>query len=429
MEAFTYRRGEMFAEDIAVARIAAQVGTPFYCYSSGALHEQYIGLRDAFGGRAHICYAVKANANLSVVRTFAALGAGADVVSLGEIKVALAAGIAPRKIVLSGVGKTRQEMAEALDAGIGQFTVESEAELVALDDVARGWGKVADVAIRINPDIDAESPTPKIKTGLRGDKFGILWPMARASYRAAAGLKALRVVGVSVHIGSQITSTEPFRKVLHFLKDVVRDLRSDGHRIERIDLGGGLGVRYIDEVPPTPKEYADVVLTETEGLGCEITIEPGRFLVANAGVLVTRVLYEKVAESATVDPVRIVIVDAGMNDLVRPAMYDSRHAIVPVKADGGRHTKADIVGPICESSDRFAQDWPLPPTVPNDLLVIRSAGAYGSSMASTYNSRPLVAEVMVQGREFAVVRPRQTYESLLAGEALPPWLVVTPGVG
>jgi diaminopimelate decarboxylase len=253
--------------------------------------------------------------------------------------------------------------------------------------------------------------------------------MARASYRAAAGLKGLRVVGVSVHIGSQITSTEPFRKVLHFIKDVVRDLRADGHRIERIDLGGGLGVRYIDEVPPTPKEYADVVLAETEGLGCEITIEPGRLLVANAGVLVTKVLYEKVAESSTVDPVRIVIVDAGMNDLVRPAMYDSRHASVPVKADGGRHTKADIVGPICESSDRFAQDWPLPPTVPNDLLVIRSAGAYGSSMASTYNSRPLIAEVMVQGREFAVVRPRQTYESLLAGEALPPWLVGGHGVG
>ncbi len=425
MDHFNYRDGELFAEDVPLARIAKRVGTPFYCYSTATLQRHYRVLAEALAGvKSTICYAVKANGNLAVVQTLAQMGAGADIVSEGELRRAIAAGVPAEKIVFSGVGKTRAEMAYALTAGIGQFNIESDAELVALDDVARGWGNPAPVAVRINPDIDAHSHD-KISTGRKHDKFGILWPAARATYRSAAGMEGIKVVGVAIHIGSQITDTDPFQRAFRFIREVVQTLRSDGHDIRRLDLGGGLGVPYMGETPPTPAQYAEVVLRETRDLGCELVFEPGRMLVANAGILVTRVLYEKDAGG-----VRTVIVDAAMNDLIRPAMYEARHAIVPVHADSGEPERsADIVGPVCETGDRFLKDWPLPPTTPGDLLAIRTAGAYGSAMASNYNARLLVPEVLVRGSEFAVVRPRQTYESLLAGEATPPWLGGHAAVG
>lgn len=422
MDHFQYRNGVLHAEDVPLAKIAAQAGTPFYCYSTATLQRHYGVLSDALKGvRARICYAIKANSNLAVIRTLAALGAGADIVSEGELRRAIAAGIRPENIVFSGVGKSRAEMAYALSAGVGQFNIESDAELVALDDVARGWGVVAPIAIRINPDIDAHSHD-KISTGRKHDKFGILWPAARATYRAAAAMPGIRVVGVAIHIGSQITEAAPFDQAFKFIAEVVETLRADKHDIRRLDLGGGLGVPYLgDEKTLSPGDYARTVLRETAALDCELTFEPGRMLVANAGILVTRVLYEKDAGG-----VRTVIVDAAMNDLMRPALYDARHAIVPVRKDEGMparsFTPADIVGPVCESGDRFLKDWPLPPLAPGDLLAIRTAGAYGSAMASTYNMRPLLPEVMVKGGNFAVVRPRQTYESLLSGEGLPPWL-------
>ncbi|MBM3507443.1 MAG: diaminopimelate decarboxylase [Alphaproteobacteria bacterium] len=428
MDHFNHRGGELFAEDVPVARIAAEVGTPFYCYSDATLRRHYRVLKEALAGApGSICYAVKANSNLAVLRTLGEMGAGADVVSEGELRRALAAGIPPERVIFEGPGKTRAEMAFALTAGIDQFNIESDAELVALDDVARGWGKVANIAVRINPNVDAHS-LDGISTGRKRDKFGILWPAARATYRVAAGLASVKVAGVAMHIGSQITDTLPFERAFRVVAEIVETLRADGHDIRRLDLGGGLGVPYTDERPPSPAEYARAVLRETQNLGCELVFQPGRMLVANAGILVTRVTYEKDAAG-----VRMVIVDAGMNDLVRPAMYKAKHTIVPVRTDGAqgpvKPTPADVVGPICETSDTFAKDWPLPPTAPGDLLAIRTAGAYGAVMASNYNTRPLVPEVMVRGNEFAVVRPRQTYESLLAGETLPPWLTGGGGVG
>lgn len=423
MDHFQYRDGEMFAEDVPLARIAKEVGTPFYCYSTATLHRHYRTLTDALRGtKSSIFFAVKANSNLAVIRTLGEMGAGADVVSEGELRRARAAGIAAQRVVFSGVGKSRAEMAYALKEGVGQFNVESDAELVALDDVARGWGVVAPVAIRINPNVDAHSHD-KISTGRQHDKFGILWPAARASYRAAAAMPGLRIMGVAMHIGSQITEFEPFERAFRAMRDIVKALRADGHNIRRLDLGGGLGVPYLNEVPPSPSEYAKLVLRETQGLDCELMFEPGRVLVANAGILVTGVILEKDAGG-----VRTVVVDAGMNDLIRPAMYDARHAVVPVRSVAGQHVSADVVGPVCESADRFAKDWPLPPLVPGDLLAIRTAGAYGAAMASNYNSRPLVPEVLVRGDAFAVVRARQTYESLLSGEAFPPWLGGGPSV-
>ncbi len=419
MDHFQYRNGILHAESVPLAQIAAQAGTPFYCYSTATLQRHYRVLADALKGTQHrICYAIKANSNLAVIRTLAALGAGADIVSEGELRRAIAAGIKPENIVFSGVGKSRAEMAYALSVGVGQFNIESDAELVALDDVARGWGVVAPIAIRINPDIDAHSHD-KISTGRKHDKFGILWPAARATYRAAAAMAGIRVVGVAIHIGSQITESSPFDQAFKFIAEVVETLRADKHDIRRLDLGGGLGVPYLgDEKTLSPADYARIVLRETASLNCELTFEPGRMLVANAGILVTRVLYEKDAGG-----VRTVIVDAAMNDLMRPALYEARHAIVPVREDKSGGPKiADVVGPVCESGDRFLKDWPLPPLAPGDLLAIRTAGAYGSAMSSTYNMRPLLPEVMVRGADFAIVRPRQTYESLLSGEGLPPWL-------
>lgn len=429
MDHFNYRGGELLAEDVPLARIAQQVGTPLYCYSTATLRRHYRVLSEALGKTNHrIYYAVKANSNIAVIRTLGEMGAGADVVSEGELRRAQAAGIPSDRIVFEGPGKTRAEMAYALSAGIHQFNIESDAELLALDDVARGWGAVAPIAVRVNPNVEAHPDDPHeldgIATGRKRDKFGILWPAARATYRAAAGMSGVKVVGVAMHIGSQITDTRPFSQAFARLREIVETLRADGHDIQRVDLGGGLGVPYTNETPPSPADYARAVLRETGKLDCELAFQPGRMLVANAGVLVTRVTYEKDA-----DGIRIVMVDAAMNDLVRPAMYKAVHSIVPVRADSGKPRPADVVGPICESSDRFAKDWPLPPLSPGDLLAMRTAGAYGASMASNYNTRLLVPEVLVNGSEFAVIRPRQTYESLLAGEALPPWLAKTPGVG
>ena len=434
MDHFHYKGGALHAEDVPLARIAAEVGTPFYCYSTATLERHYRVLSEALKGVPHrIYYAVKANSNIAVVRTLGQLGAGADVVSEGELRRALAADVPGDRIIFEGPGKTRAEMAFALSAGIHQFNVESDAELYALDDVARGWGQVAPIAIRINPNIEAHPNEAHaidgIRTGRKRDKFGILWPRARATYRAAAGMRGVKVVGVAMHFGSQVTEKDPFDRAFRKVAEIVTDLRADCHDIQRVDLGGGLGVPYTVETPISPADYGSAVREATRALGCEVCIQPGRMLVANAGVLVTSVLYEKNVLDEDDNDVRMVIVDAAMNDLVRPAMYKAKHAIVAVREEKRTGSLADIVGPVCETSDTFVRDWPLPPTTPGDLLAIRTAGAYGASMASSYNSRLLVPEVLVKGDQFAVVRPRQTYESLLAGEALPPWLMGGHGVG
>ena len=417
MDYFTFRDGELHAEDVPLARIAEAVGTPFYCYSTATLRRHYEVFAEAFASaRATICYAVKANSNLSVIRTLAEMGAGADVVSSGELRRALNAGVPASRIVFSGVGKTREEMAEALDTGIAQFNVESDAELAALDEVARSKGTRAPTAVRINPGVDAGSHD-KISTGRSHDKFGIAWPAARESYRAAAAMAGIEITCAAVHIGSQITDLGPFEQAFRFVAGAVVTLRGDGHDLRRLDLGGGLGVPYEHETPPTPAEYAATALRETAGTGCDLVLEPGRVLVANAGVLVTGVVREKRAGEQ-----RIVIVDAAMNDLARPSLYDARHAIVPVRRGSPPASPADVVGPVCETADRFARDLPLPPLAEGALLAIRTAGAYGSAMSSNYNSRLLVPEILVRSAEFAVVRARQSYDHLVAAEILPPWL-------
>lgn len=418
MDHFLYRDGALYAEDVAVADIAGAVGTPFYCYSTATLERHYRAFESALDGvPSTICFAVKANSNGAVLRCLSDLGSGADVVSEGELRQALAAGIDPAKIVFSGVGKTPNEMAFALDAKIGQFNVESRSELQALDAVARDKGERAPIAIRINPDVDAGTHD-KISTGRAHDKFGIAWAEAWGVYHEAADMVGIEVVGIAVHIGSQIIGLGPFEAAFTAVAGAVADLRADGHDIRRIDLGGGLGVPYSGEAPPSPEEYGDLAKRIVGGLGCELVIEPGRAIAANAGILVTQVVHQKTADGHP-----IVVVDVGMNDFARPAMYDALHDIVPVtEADDGAATSADVVGPVCETSDRFRLNYPLEPVNTGDLLAIRSAGAYGSVMASNYNSRLLVSEVMVKGDAFAVVRPRQTYDDLLAQTVLPPWL-------
>lgn len=419
MDHFRYRDGELWAEDVPVAAIANAVGTPFYCYSTATLAHHYRAFEAAFeGADALICFAVKANSNIAVLRTLGDLGGGADVVSEGELRQALAAGIQPAKIVFSGVGKTPSELAFGVQTGVGQFNVESRSELMALGNVAREQGAVAPIAIRINPDVDAGSHD-KISTGRRHDKFGVAWPEARELYREAAKMEGIEVTGVAVHIGSQIVSLEPFDAAFRALADAATALRQDGHDIRRLDLGGGLGVPHEDEAPPSPQDYGALARRLTGSLGCELVLEPGRAIAANAGILVTRVVHVK-----TADGNRIVVVDAAMNDFARPSLYDARHAIVPMieaTSDSGAGA-ADIVGPVCETADRFRLDYPLPPVITDDLLVVRTAGAYGSVMASNYNSRLLVPEVMVNGSDFAVVRRRQTYDDLLAQDQMPPWL-------
>ena len=418
MTAFPIRDGEMVADDVPVRRIAAEVGTPFYCYAASEMERRYAAYADAFASAdATVLYAVKANANQSVIRTFARCGAGADVVSEGELRRALAAGIPADRIVFSGVGKTGAEFAAGLDADILQFNVESEAELQALDAAATARGVTAPVALRVNPAVDAASHD-KISTGRRHDKFGVPWDRAEQTYRRAAALPGIRVTGIAVHIGSQIISLEPFAKAFAAVADLGRRLQRDGQDIVTLDLGGGLGIRYASEDVPAVTDYAALAIRETAATGCRLLLEPGRSLVGPAGILVTSVIREKDSGGR-----RIVVVDAAMNDLLRPALYGATHGIVPVAPDtAAAVSAADIVGPVCESGDTFARERLLAATAPGDLLAILTTGAYGAVMASSYNSRPLVPEVLVHNGQFAVVRPRPTYADLIAADRTASWL-------
>ena len=421
MDNFQYRQGKLCAEDVRLEDIADEVGTPFYCYATSTIEHHYQAFAEAFAGiEATICYAVKANSNIAVVRTLAQLGAGADVVSGGELKRALAAGVAPEKIVFSGVGKNEDEMAAALKAGVARINVESDPELETLNRVASSMGVTANVAIRVNPDVDANTHD-KIATGKRENKFGIEWTRAHEVFSRAAALPAISAAGVAVHIGSQICDLKPFEDAFIRVRDLVAILRADGHVIDSLDVGGGLGIPYGDggAPVPSPADYAKTVQSVLGGLGCRLILEPGRAIVGNAGVLATRVLYIKEGASRS-----FVIVDAAMNDLLRPALYDAHHDIVPARkpAANAPLTKMDVVGPVCETGDTFAEQRPLPEVKAGDLLAIRTAGAYGAVMSSFYNSRPLTAEVMVKGGSFCVVRQRISVDDMLAREVLPGWL-------
>jgi diaminopimelate decarboxylase len=416
---FEYRAGALYAEGVPLARIAEAVGTPAYVYSTAAMAAAYHALAAALDGLpATICYSVKANSNLAVIRTLAALGAGADVVSEGELRRALDAGVPVRRIVFAGVGKTPAELAAALDAGILQINVESEAELAVLSELAAARGVAAPVALRVNPDVDAKTHDA-IATGRKENKFGVDIAEARRIFALGTRMPGIAMHGVAVHIGSQLTGLEPFRTAFGRVAGLVADLRADGHEVRRLDLGGGLGIRYRDERPPTVAEYAAVVRECVGGLDCELVFEPGRLLVGNAGILLARVLYVKDGQSR-----RFVIVDAAMNDLLRPAMYDAYHEILPVRAPqpGAPLAPVDVVGPICETGDLLAAGRRMPPLITDDLLAICGAGAYGSVMASAYNTRLPAPEVLVNGQDFAVVRDRMTYDQLLAQEAFPAWL-------
>jgi diaminopimelate decarboxylase len=421
MHHFAYRDGVLHAEEVDLAGLAEAVGTPLYCYSTATLERHYRVFAGAFADvPALVCYAMKANSNQAVIATLAKLGAGADVVSEGELRRARSAGIAPEKIMFSGVGKSERELALAVDEDILCVNVESEPELERLSQIAVGKGRTARISIRVNPDVDAKTHA-KIATGKSENKFGIPISRARAVYAEAARLPGLRVIGVDMHIGSQITELTPFDDAFALLSDFVRELRADGHVIEHVDLGGGLGIPYRDdnEPPPRPEAYADVVKRATRELGCTLIFEPGRLLVGNAGILLTRVLYVKRGEAKT-----FVIVDAGMNDLIRPTLYEAHHEIWPVSepAFNTPRMKADIVGPVCESGDFLALARDLPEVKSGDLLAVMSAGAYGAVQAGTYNSRALVPEVLVRGGEWAVVRPRLELDALLALDRMPSWL-------
>ncbi len=421
MDHFDWRGGALHAEDVDLAEIAAAVGTPFYCYSTATLERHVRVFDEALAGMPHlVCYAMKANSNLAVLRVVIRAGAGCDVVSGGELRRALAAGCPAEKIVFSGVGKTAEEIALALDAGIRQFNVESEPELVEIDRIAREKGLRAPVALRVNPDVDAKTHA-KISTGKAEDKFGIPISRARAIYAAAGRMAGIAVVGIDVHIGSQITTLEPYEAAFLKVRELALALRQDGHDIRRLDLGGGLGIPYrrANEAPPLPFDYGEVVRRTVGDLGCEIEVEPGRLIVGNAGVLVSRVIYRKSGEGRD-----FLILDAAMNDLIRPAMYDAWHDVVPLRqpAPGAAVAPVDLVGPVCESGDTFARQRELPHLEAGDLVAFRSAGAYGAVMSSEYNSRPLIPEVLVSGSRFDVVRPRPTYDEMLARERIPDWL-------
>ena len=418
MDHFQYRSGEMFAEEVPISRLADDVGTPFYCYSTATLKRHYRVFADALNGLdASICYAVKANSNIAVIAALARLGAGADVVSIGEMKRALVAGVPAANILFSGVGKTEDEMASALKAGVLQINVESAPELETLSTVASSLGIDANVAIRVNPDVDALTHE-KISTGKSENKFGVDWPEVPGVYARAAALPGINVTGVAVHIGSQLLDLDPFRQAYGMVVDLVRTLRADGHRIEHLDLGGGLGIPYDNEQPPSPKEYGTMVKEVVGDLDCKIFFEPGRLIAGNAGILVTRVVRVKKGTART-----FIIVDAAMNDLMRPTLYNAHHAIVPVNEapDGAKLTEVEVVGPICETGDTFGRQF-LPEPGEGDLLAIRTAGAYGAVMASAYNTRALVPEVMVNGADASVIRDRISVDDMLSRESLPDWL-------
>ena len=409
----------LHAEDVPVPKIAAEVGTPFYCYSTATLTRHFRVFDEAFAGLDHlICYSLKANSNQAVISTLARLGAGADVVSEGELRRALAAGIPREKIVFSGVGKTERELAFGLETGIQCFNVESEPELELLSDLATSRNATANVSIRINPDVDAKTHA-KISTGRKENKFGVPFTRAREVYARATKLPGIRVAGIDTHIGSQLTDLDPFDNAFRLISELVVELRADGHAIEHVDLGGGLGIPYRDDqaAPPLPSAYAETVRKHMNKIGCRVVFEPGRLIVGNAGILVTEVLYMKEGGDRT-----FVIVDAAMNDLVRPTLYDAYHRIGPVKETNAPEISCDVVGPICESGDFFARERPLPRPEAGDLLAVYSAGAYGAVQSGTYNSRLLVPEVLVNGAYFAVVRPRTTYDELIGLDRVPDWL-------
>ncbi|HEY6979433.1 diaminopimelate decarboxylase [Reyranella sp.] len=419
MSFFAYKGGEMHAEGVALKAIARQVGTPFYCYSASALRQAWQEFADGMKGlNANLCYALKANSNLSVIKLLGDLGAGADIVSVGEMQRALAAGIPARRIVYSGVGKKASELMAALQAGVGQINVESTAELETLNAVAGQLGVRTDITIRVNPDIDAGTHE-KITTGRKENKFGVDIDLAHAAFAKARELANLRVTGVAMHIGSQLITLDPYREAIVRVRDLIRQLRADGHRIDRFDIGGGLGIVYADEQPPSIEAFMQMVGKETAGLGCELTFEPGRRLVGEAGVLVSEVILVKPGISKT-----FVIVDAAMNDLIRPTLYDAWHDILPIRQPrpDAATIRCDIVGPICESGDYLAQNRDLPALSAGELIMVRSVGAYGAVMASSYNSRPLTPEVMVDGARFAVTRPRPTIEEMISAERFPPWM-------
>ncbi len=421
MNHFEFRDGVLHAEDVPVPAIAEAVGTPFYLYSTATLTRHYQVFAQAFDGLdVLVCYAMKANSNQAVIKTLAELGAGADVVSEGELRRALAAGIPASRIVFSGVGKTAREIDFALQAGIHCFNVESEPELELLSARAEALGKVAPISLRINPDVDARTHR-KISTGKAENKFGIAWHLAREVYSRAAGLPGIRVAGIDMHIGSQITELQPFDDAFALLSELVADLRGDGHEIEHVDLGGGLGIPYRmnQDLPPLPQAYAEVARKHINKLGLKAIFEPGRLICGNAGILVTSVIHLKEGDAKN-----FVIVDAAMNDLIRPTLYEAFHEIYPVvqKPATAPWLTADVVGPVCETGDYLAHDREIARVSPGDLLAVGSAGAYGAVQAGTYNSRLLVPEVLVNGDRYHVIRPRRTYEELIALDSLPDWL-------
>ncbi|MBS1301001.1 diaminopimelate decarboxylase [Loktanella sp. SALINAS62] len=421
MDHFTYKDGVLHAEDVTIQAIADCVGTPFYVYSSATLLRHFNLFNDALSGMDHlVCFAMKSLSNQAVIQLLGDAGAGMDVVSEGEYRRARAAGVPGDRIVFSGVGKTRHEMRVALEGGIRQFNVESEPEMDALSEVAAGLGLRAPITIRVNPDVDAKTHA-KIATGKSENKFGIPIDRARAVYAHAATLSGVDVIGIDVHIGSQLTDLEPFRAAYAKVADLTVQLRADGHDIRRLDLGGGLGIPYSlgNANPPLPSDYGQLIRDTVGHLGCEIEIEPGRLISGNAGLLVSEVIYVKQGADR-----QFLIIDAGMNDLIRPAMYDAHHDIVPVieQPTGADRATYDVVGPICESGDTFAKGRQMAQVGPGDLVAFRSAGAYGAVMSSEYNSRPMIPEVLVQRDQFAVIRPRPTFDEMIARDTVPAWL-------
>ena len=421
MDHFLYRDGALHAEDVPLSEIAASVGTPFYVYSTATLERHFKLLDDALEGTEHlVCYAMKAASNQAILKTLAALGAGMDVVSGGEYARAKAAGVPGERIVFSGIGKTRAEVHQALTGGIRQFNVESEPEMQVISEIATALNVIAPITIRVNPDVDAKTHA-KIATGKSENKFGIPISRAREVYDLAASLPGLKVIGIDVHIGSQLIDLAPFEAAYNKVAELTEQLRTDGHEISRLDLGGGLGIPYArsNEAPPSPTDYGALIKKCVGHLGCEIEIEPGRLIAGNAGLLVSQVIYVKSGEDR-----EFLIIDGAMNDLIRPAMYDAHHDIVPVVESevGVLPIPYDIVGPVCESGDTFAKGRHMPPLKAGDLVAFRSAGAYGAVMASEYNTRPLIPEVLVKGDQFAVIRPRPTFDEMINRDTIPEWL-------
>ena len=421
MDHFLYRDGVLHAEDVPISEIAAAVGTPFYVYSSATLLRHYHLFDDALSGMDHlVCYAMKAASNQAILKTLAEAGAGMDVVSGGEYARAKAAGVPGERIVFSGVGKTEEEICQALTGGIRQFNVESEPEMDVLNRVAMSLGLTAPITIRVNPDVDAKTHA-KIATGKSENKFGIPIARAREVYAMAGAMEGIEVIGIDVHIGSQLTDLAPFETAYNKVAELTEALRSDGHNIRRLDLGGGLGIPYTqsNEAPPLPTEYGALIQRTVGHLGCEIEIEPGRLIAGNAGLMVSGVIYVKSGEGRD-----FLILDSAMNDLIRPAMYEAWHDIVPViEAEPGvEQAPFDIVGPVCESGDTFAKERMMPPLSAGDLVAFRSAGAYGAVMSSEYNTRPLTPEVLVKDDQFAVIRARPTFDEIINRDTIPQWL-------